>query len=182
MARPGHLGLSDGTGIKLIDLLALVLLLLYIANVALQKAEIHMFPRIMFPAAAWLVLSSLSLLAANDAELVVIQLINMGKLLFLCWIVANSVKNDVDVKFLIAGLMLGFLFQALVGAYQGISGRPLGLYFLDETTDVLRQEMRVGLANRVQGTIRHPQFLRHVLISGNTHIIGFVVFEDKTLI
>jgi putative inorganic carbon (HCO3(-)) transporter len=156
ISRPEHLGLSMGVDIKLIDLLALVLLLFYLAKGAPRLSEIRFFPMITIPAVAWLVFSSLSLLAARDGELVVMQLINMAKLLFLCWIIANSVKNDVDVKFLIAGLMLGLLLQALIGAYQGISGRPLGLFFLDEIADVKKQELSVGLANRVQGTIGHP--------------------------
>ena len=37
------------------------------------------------------------------------------------------------VTFVITGLMLGMLFQALVGVYQGVTGHPLGLEFLDET-------------------------------------------------
>jgi hypothetical protein len=112
--RPEHIGLAMGARINIIDLLALVLLLLYLAKVALRQVEIRLFPLITVPALAWLVFSSLSLLTARDSELVVFQLINMSKLLLLCWIIANSIKNKTDVNFLIAGLMLGMLFQALL--------------------------------------------------------------------
>jgi O-antigen ligase len=52
-----------------------------------------------------------------------------------------------------------------LGVYQGISGRPLGLYFLDEITEVKKQELNVGLVNRVQGTIGHPNSYAMYLIT-----------------
>jgi putative inorganic carbon (HCO3(-)) transporter len=156
ISRPEHLGLSSGVIVNHTDILALVLLLLFLARLALGHMETRPFPLIMAPALVWLVFSAPSILAARDGEFVIIQLINMGKLLLLCWVVAKSIKNEADLIWVITALMLAMLFQAFVGIYQGVSGRPVGLDFLTETTAVQKQVLSEGLANRVQGTIGHP--------------------------
>ena len=156
IVRSGSFSLANGVGINLSDVLAMTLLFLFLAKLARRQVNIRLFPLITIPALVWLVFSSFSLLTARDVELAVFQLINMGKLLLLYWIIANSVGDEVDVSWVIAGLMLGMLFQASVGIYQGVPGHPLGLYFLDETTSVKQQDLSEGLANRVQGTIGHP--------------------------
>lgn len=154
--RLGPASLSSGVSIFLTDVLALALLLLLLIKLALRRATIRFVPMIMIPALGWLVSSSLSLLAARDTGFALIQLINTGKLLLLGWVVANSVVDEADLMWVIRGLMLGLLFQALVGIYQGVIGRPVGLDFLTETNVVHEQELSVGLVNRVQGTIGHP--------------------------
>jgi putative inorganic carbon (HCO3(-)) transporter len=177
--RPGHLGLATGVDIKLVDLLALALLLLFIARVASRQVDIHWFPFITIPALAWIVFSSLSLIAARDEGLVVLQLINMAKLLILCWIIANSVNNEGDVIYLIAGMMLGMLFQSTLGIYQGLSGRPGGFYFLDEINELKRQELNVGFVNRVQGTIGHPNSYAMYLITVIPFAFAFLFSRIK---
>jgi hypothetical protein len=153
---PERYSLAKGASINLSDVLAVLLLLLFLAKLALRQVEIRFFPRITIPVLAWLVCSSLSLVAARNGQLAVIQLINMVKLSLLGWIVATSAGNKVDVTFVITGMMLGMLFQALVGVYQGVTGRPVGLEFLSETAEVHRQALSEGLVNRVQGTLGHP--------------------------
>jgi len=151
-----YFGLESAVSVSHTDVLALLLLLYFLAQLAVRQAKIYFFPIIIVPALAWLAFSSLSLFSAGDGEFVIIQLINMGKLLMLCWIIANSVENEVDLNWVLTGLMIGMVFQALVGIYQGTTGNPLGLDFLNETTAVHKQELNQGLVNRVQGTIGHP--------------------------
>ena len=149
-------GLESAVSVSHTDVLALLLLLYFLAQLAVRHAKIYFFPAIIVPAFAWLAFSSLAFFSAGDSELIIIQLINMGKLLILCWIIANSVENEVDLNWVLTGLMIGMVFQALVGIYQGTTGNPLGLDFLNETTAVHKQELNQGLVNRVQGTIGHP--------------------------
>jgi O-antigen ligase len=156
ITRPGYFSLANGAGIDLSDVLAVLLLLVFLAKLALRLTTIRIFPLITIAALAWLILSSLSLVAARDSELAAFQLINMGKMLLLCWVVASSVGSEVDVTMVITGLMLGMLFQAVVGVYQGVTGHPTGLNFLTETAEVHQQALSGGLVNRVQGTLGHP--------------------------
>jgi len=66
------------------------------------------------------------------------------------------VEDETDVTVVIVGMMLGMLFQAGVGVFQGVTGRPLGLSFLTETAEVHKQPLSTGFVNRVQGTMGHP--------------------------
>jgi putative inorganic carbon (HCO3(-)) transporter len=75
------------------------------------------------------------------------------------------VRDKGDLDWVIRGLMAGLLFEAIVGVYQGVTGRPLGLGFLTETAAVGRQQLSVGLVNRVQGTIGHPNAYAMYLIT-----------------
>lgn len=156
IVSPGNLSLANGAGVTLSDVLIMTLLVVFLANLSLQQVEIHFFHLITVSGFTWLLFSMFSLLAASDGQLVIIQLINMGKLLLLCWVVASTIRDEVDVAFVIGALMLCMLFQSLVGVYQGVTGHPVGLDFLGETTDVHQQQLSEGLVNRVQGTMGHP--------------------------
>lgn len=180
--RSGHLGLSVGTGIKMTDVLALALLLIFLSDLARREGEVKSFAFMAIPALAWVLFSVLSLFSAKDAELVVMQLINMGKLLLLSWIIANSVRFKADIRIVLVGMLLGVLFQATVGVYQGISGRPLGVGFLTETTEVQREELSVGLAYRVQGTMPHPNAYATYIVSVLPFALGLLLAKVKPLI
>ena len=164
--RPEHISYITGVGINLSDVLALTLLLILLGKLSRRQAKISPFSLITVPALAWLVASSFSLLAAKDGDLALFQLVAMVKLLLLCWVVASSIGNDVDLTIVITGLMLGMVFQALVGVYQGVTGHPLGLDFLVETAGIHKQQLGVGLVSRVQGTLGSPNTLAIYLSTG----------------
>ncbi len=147
---------ANGVGINLSDVLLLVLLLLFLARLAIGQRKIRFFPWVTIPALVWLVLTSLSLLLAADRQLALFQLVNMAKLLLLCWVVAISIHHEVHATWVIAGLMLSMLFQAMVGIYQGVTGHAVGLDFLSETADVQQQMIGAYAVNRVQGTLGSP--------------------------
>ena len=175
----GRFSLTKGAGINLSDVLVLMLLLLFLARRATRKTEIGFFPWVTIPMLIWLILSSFSLLAARDEQLVIIQLINMFKLLLLCWVVANSVVNEVDVTFAIIGLLLAVLFQAGVGIYQGVTGHPVGLGFLSENATVFQQNLGDRLVNRVQGTMGHPNSYALYLTTVTPFALGLLFSKTR---
>jgi len=179
--RPEHLGLASGVGVSHTDILVLALLLLFSVKLALGQIEARFFTLITVPALAWLIFSSFSILAAGDGELVAFQLISMGQMLLLCWVVANSIENKVDVTWVITGFMLAMLFQAFVGIYQGATGHPLGLGFLTETAEVHKQELSVGLVSRVQGTLGHPNSYAMYLMTVIPFLLGFLFSKTRLL-
>ena len=144
----------------------LILLLIFLGKLARGAAKIKSFSVIMLPALVWLIASALSLIAAKDGELSLFQLINMGKMILLCWVVASSVRDDGNLTIVITGLLLGMGFQSLVGIYQGVTGHPLGLSFLSEASVVAQQQLGGGLVNRVQGTLGSPNTLAMYLSVG----------------
>ncbi len=147
---------ANGSEIGLTDVLAAALLVIFLARLASGHAHVWLCPRIMLPALAWLMVCSMTLLVATDVELTAIGLINLVKLLLLSWAVALSVEDRTQVGYIVAGLLSGMLFQGVVGVYQGITGRPIGLAFLTETASVRQQMVGASLVNRVQGTMGHP--------------------------
>lgn len=177
---PGRFSLTKGAGINLADVLVLMLLLLFLAKWATRKTKIQFFPWVTVPVVMWLILSSFSLLTARDEQLVIIQLINMFKLLLLCWVVANSVVHEADITFVIVGLLLAAVFQAGVGAYQGITGHPVGLGFLSESSSVFQQKLGDRLVNRVQGTMGHPNSYALYLTTVIPFALGLIFSKVKT--
>jgi len=165
VSRPEYSGYTNSVSISPSDILVLILLGLLLAKAALHQANIHI-PSIIVSALAWLVLSSLSLLAAQDNQAVVFQLINMSKMVLLCLAIAGSVTNDLDLTFVITGLMLSMVFQSFVGIYQGVTGHPLGLQILTEISEVRQQDLSVGLVSRVQGMLGAPTILGMYLSTG----------------
>ena len=164
--RPESTNYNTNVSIYLSDIFALILLLIILGKVAGKFVGISSFSPILVPALAWLIASSFSLLAAKDGELSIFQLINMGKMVLLCWVIASSVKNDGDLTIVITGLLLSMGFQSLVGIYQGVTGHPLGLGFLSEASSVAQQQLSQGLVNRVQGTLGSPNTFAIYLSTG----------------
>jgi O-antigen ligase len=155
LTRGGHIGGFSAVGLHLTDVLVFALLMLHLARLATGRSQIRFFPSTTVPALVWIVASALSLINARDVDVATIQTIGMGRLFLLYFVVANTVADEDDMKWLIAGLFLGLLSQALLGFYQGTVGRPLGLFFLGEGS-VHHQTLDQGLAYRAQGTLGTP--------------------------
>jgi putative inorganic carbon (hco3(-)) transporter len=128
----GHIGLSDSFDVQFIDILVLSLIMYRLERWVTQRVEIRFFPYTTIPALAWLGASALSGLNASEVDVTLIQVGQMAKLLLLYLVVANSIEDEVDIKWLMQGLLLGVLFQGLLGSYQSITGHTLGLFFLGE--------------------------------------------------
>jgi putative inorganic carbon (HCO3(-)) transporter len=180
--RPGYAFWAGGVEIMVSDICTLTLLLILLGKSARRQVKINSFSLIMVPAITWLIASSLSLLAAKDGELSSFQLINMVKMLLLCWVVANSIGSDVDLTLVITGLMLGMVFQSLVGIYQGVTGRPFLLSFIDSTAVVGQQQLSVGLVNRIRGTMGSSTTLAMYLAIGVPFTLALLFSKTKPFV
>lgn len=179
--RTEDLSLENTLGIHLTDVLTLALLIIFLARLAKGQATIHFFRQITVPAFAWLIASSLSLLPARDIDAALLELISMVKLFLLFLVVANSIEEPQDLKWLIAGLITGLMCQGLVGVYQGVTGHPLGLYFLGEISTVRQQQLDQSLIYRVQGTIGHPNAYAMYVTSLMPFALAILFIRTKIL-
>jgi len=143
-----HIGLSQELSVQLLDILVLSLMMFGMARCAKRQADIRMFSLISIPALVWLVVNTLSGANARDMDLTIIQTGNMVALFILYIIVANSIESNEDVKWLVWALLLGVLFQSVLGLYQNFTGATLGLSFLGEPSQLYYE--------RPLGTIGHP--------------------------
>ena len=88
-----------------------------------------------------------------------IGLISMAKAFVLYLVVANSVEDSRDARWLMGGVLLALFFEALLGSYQGITGHYAGLSFLGEGSTVISYSLGDSIANRCEGTVCHPNGL-----------------------
>lgn len=140
----GHIGSARSLDIQLIDIFVTLLFLTQLAS----RTKIRGFSAITIPALMWIVFSFLSALSAHDVNLVVMQAGQMVKLFILYIVIANTIRDENDVKWLVGALILGAAFQGLLGIYQAITGSAVGFSFLGEPSQLFH--------GRSQGTIGHP--------------------------
>ncbi len=179
---PESTSYNTNVSIYLSDILALILLLIFLGELARRKVKFSSFSQIMVPALVWLIFSSFSVAAAKDGELFLFQMFNMGKMVLLCWVIASSVRNDSELTIVISGLMLGMVFQSLVGIYQGITGNPLNLSFLAGTVTVNEQMLSGGLVSRVSGTLMTPNTFAMYLSTGVPFALALLFSRTKLFV
>jgi O-antigen ligase len=143
--------------VRLTDVLAAILLLGIMARTATDyKFKVHFVKSTTLPALVWLIAGCLSLVNAKDLQVSMIALISITKGFILYLVVANSVEDSQEIKLLIGGVLLSLTFEALLGSYQGLTGKYLGLSVLGEGSTVIRYSLGDVTANRCEGTVCHP--------------------------
>lgn len=143
-----HIGPWKSLDVQAIDILIVILLLYRLARFAVYQTNIRFYPSTSIPALAWLLANALSIINSKQIDISVLQVGNMFKLWLLYIIVANSIENETDVKWVMRALILGVLFQGALGIYQWVAGSPLGISFLGEPTQLYY--------GRSMGTIGNP--------------------------
>jgi O-antigen ligase len=81
------------------------------------------------PLVAYVVVTALSLVVADDRQLGVFELVLLMQTLLLFLYVANNVRTQKDVVFIVVGLLAGFLLESavMIASTLGISFQWLGL-------------------------------------------------------
>lgn len=148
--------LTQGISLDLTDFLALAVIVLLASRSKENLDSARAILPALLPAAAWVALSALSLLDANESTLALIQLLIMVKLFLLFVVVASYLAQTGDLAPVLVGLAVIVALEALLGVYQRISGQSLGLLQLGEASTVAQQPMNLTSTYRVQGTLGHP--------------------------
>jgi putative inorganic carbon (HCO3(-)) transporter len=156
LTRIGQVGLSVAIDLQLIDVIVMALLMYRLVRLATHQAEIRLYPFTTVPALAWLVASALSVANARDVGLAVVQIGHMGKLFLLYMAVASNVEDEGDFNWLMAALAVGVLFEGMLGSYQAITGKTLGLLSSGDNSQMLQMNTDQGMVTRVYGTLGHP--------------------------
>jgi len=184
----GFLGIDDlslpvpSVGVQLYDILIILLLGFCLVRRATDhKTKFRFFPATTLPAIAWLIAGFLSLENAKDWQVSSIALISLAKLFVLYLVVANSIHNLRDVKWIIGGLLLALAFEALLGVYEGITGNLAGLSFLGEGSEVIKQNLDYNEANRCAGTVCHPNALSMYLNTTLPFVMALIFFSTRKL-
>jgi O-antigen ligase len=120
-----HLGGAGGFVVSVFDMVLLALYLLWIMEMAREKrTKIGFFPALSIPFIILITISFLSMSNARHVDFSVYEIIEVLKM-YLCFVyLANAVKDKSDVSFLVALLIVGLLFEGILGIAQHIFGRP----------------------------------------------------------
>ena len=155
-----HEGGPSAFSISIADVILGFLLLLWVGEAALRRrVRVRLFPAVLVPATLFIVLGMVSSLNARDPLLSAFQVFEFVKGLVFLLFVANTVRDEQDLKWALGGLMAAVLFQSSLGIYQAIMGRPLGFSMLGETNLAVRQVIGGQLSIRPVGTFWHPNQL-----------------------
>jgi O-antigen ligase len=170
-----------GIGIKQTDVIAIALLMVFLVPKALEKTKIQFFPLITLPALAWILVSALSLIVAQNIPAAVAGLVYMCQQFIFCLIIANSINGKKDIEWILGGIILGIFFEAILGIYQGIVGHPAGLFFLGENQSVRQQILDQITSNRVQGTLGHPNSFSIYVTTGLPFLLAWFFITKNTI-
>lgn len=154
-------GGADGIMLGLVDILLLILVLFWFANIAIHKnlAGIKIYPALSVPFFALICWSILSMAAADDPWLSTFDILQMLKAFLLFLFLANTIKHQKDVEFVLNLVFIGVIIQGVIMFFQHQYGSNIGLVGLGEAREVLKFDMATDHVNRPGGTIGHCNHL-----------------------
>jgi O-antigen ligase len=144
-------------GIALRDIFVLLLLAWWILDSHRRKGRVFRFTaRLTLPAILYFEACLITLLWAPRLDLASFELVQMGKVLILYFVVMNQLEDKSDVNLVVWSLVAAVAFQSSLAMLQMAAGRPLGLEFLGE----MQVDLESGdQLSRVGGTLGHPNRL-----------------------
>jgi len=155
LGRP-HMGQTGGLTISVCDILLVILYGLWIVELlGNPDRPIEFFPRVSVPILCLTGAALLSIVGSSDVALSVFEMVQILKMLLLFFYVANHVRNDQTLKYILAMLLVGLTLQSGIAFAQKGLGAELGLNFLGES-ELVKSTMGLGGVKRVGGTLGHP--------------------------
>jgi putative inorganic carbon (HCO3(-)) transporter len=151
---PEHHGGPPGLRITIGDILLVVLLFLWLADIAKdRRMRVQSFASITLPAGLLVVAGIISSIFAQKPLFSAFQLFELTKGIILLLYLANRIRDEADIKWIIAGLIAAVFLQSTLGIYQAITDRTLGLVSIGE--EALWTGFRLGdrTATRSVGTL-----------------------------
>ncbi len=115
----GHIGGPAGYIISFFDIILIFLYLMwFVESIKNKKNEINLLPRISIPAFLLILCAILSFIPSNYPNYSFFGLIEVLKMYFAFFYLANNLKNKSDILFLLSIFILSLLFEGLLGWAQ----------------------------------------------------------------
>ena len=164
-------------GVALRDILLLLLLIYWIIRSATRKsAPFRFYARTTVPALLYIEAALLSMIWAPRLDLATLELVQMGKVFLLYFVVANQIEKPSDLKFILWALLATIFFESALASLQLATGSSLSLGFLGEM-----QMDPEGDLERVGGTLGHPNRLARYLELLLPFCLGVFLIVKKRL-
>jgi O-antigen ligase len=171
----GNIGGVGGFAVSLVDLALMCLLVPAAINAALTHSlRVRLHWSTTVPALVLMQIMALSIAGSRTVDLSFFQLLETGKLFVLYLFVANTVRSEEDVDFMISCLLAGVLFQGVVVVLQGADLFPEELQTSLGFKGALVSQSGSGDVEifRPSGTIGHANILGAFLTASLPVSIG----------
>lgn len=121
----GHIGGTAGYVISAFDMVLAILYLLWIVEMVRDKSiQIRFFPQITIPAMLLMVIGTATMAFARFPELSKFELIEVLKMYLAFLYLANNVRNERELRFLVTCLLGGLIFSGVIGIAQHRYSEP----------------------------------------------------------
>jgi putative inorganic carbon (HCO3(-)) transporter len=121
----GHIGGTAGYLLSLFDIVLAGLYLFWLLEILGKKnIKVSFFPQISVPAFCLILMAALSMVFSRFPKFGRFEIIEVLKMYFCFFYLANNIKSKNDVKFIVVFLLLGLLFEGVLGFAQHRYGDP----------------------------------------------------------
>jgi hypothetical protein len=166
LSMPWLSGARNGFILQLVDGAIFLLILVYIdarkcSDTRPQAGQVNRVTKLYL---ALCLVSVVSLIGARYPQLGIYELPILVKMVFVFFIVGNSVRSLDDSLLLIRILVMVMILQAGLGIYQSLSGNTLGLRVLGEQNELSGRAFTDVDVFRAVGTLRNGNALASFMI------------------
>jgi len=120
-----HTSGASGYLLSLFEMVLAGLYVIWFAEIARGKAmSINFFPQITIPAVFLIGIAALSMVFARYPFLSGFEIIEVLKMYFCFLYLANNIKSESDIRFVVTFLVLGLLFEGILGFAQHRYSEP----------------------------------------------------------
>ncbi|MFX0195088.1 MAG: O-antigen ligase family protein [Candidatus Hodarchaeota archaeon] len=177
--HPEHTGGAVGLSISIWEISLFFLFLIWISEVLLKKdQEIHFLAKWSIPIFCLIGFSILSTINSSNITLSIFEIIQLIKVYLLFFFVANYIKTEKDLRYVVCILFLTFFLECTLGIVQYISGRSFDLAILGGGGEKFARTFG-GAAFRVSGTFGTSNAFGSYIIMLLPLILSLLFFTIK---
>jgi O-antigen ligase len=167
----------------------LILIILYgiwIGRILTGSKEINVDYKLVWrgivPALLFIFASALSVFNAPRTELLILEIIQMFKMLLWYFFIINNIKNENDLKIVVGALIASIFLHSTVALLQKFSGASMGLSKLGELNQLVGEPVGGKIVSRIGGIMPHPIALGSFIAQTLPFCLGvFLSWENRKM-
>jgi len=151
--QPGHTGGAVGLSISIWEISLFFLIAIWISEMLFKKdQEIHLLAKWSIPFFCLIGFGLLSMVKSSNISLSIFEIIQLTKVYLLFFYIANNIKTERDLRYLVLILFITLFLEASLGLFQYFSGRSFDLAVLGGGKEKFAMTLATKSTLRVPGT------------------------------
>ncbi len=171
--------INPGVPISVTSLILISLYIIWFYDIYKRTSSISFFPQVTIPLSIIVIWSGLSFLVAIKPSFVLYEFISALECLLLFLLVANFIKSEQDITFIMKCVAITIVISGLLGCVQYISGSSLNLSLLGGKETQWVQQYDTLSLSRVTGFFSGPNGLAKYLVAWLPLLL---VFSNRKLV